>query len=218
MAVCLLLRVLGRGLERLAVAAEVEAVLDPLEQLVPVAFGKAEQDADRLHRELARDRGHEVALARSERVVDKSRGARAELGLQARDRARCQTFAHEHAHALVTRVVHHVQHLAGDRHVGDDRSAEGTVAARLRRERVGIVDHRHALRMGVHRPEAFAVGCVRAVGSCHHTGASRRKTVKISCGNPFAKRSRSVRSISSSRTPLILHDRLHDRFRGSRVE
>src|SRR5437868_8872910 len=33
------------------------------------------------------------------------------------------------------------------------------------------------------------------VGSCHMTGAARRSSVKTSCGKPFAKRSRSVRSM-----------------------
>src|SRR5262245_51043674 len=41
---------------------------------------------------------------------------------------------------------------------------------------------------------------VCAVGGCHQTGASRRWITNASCGNPFAKRSRSVRSSSASRT------------------
>ena len=89
------------------------------------------------------------------------------------DRAGCQALAHEHAHALMARVVHHVQHHPGDGQVGDRRAAVRPVAARLRREGDRIVDHRHALRVSVHRPEAFAVRCVlgRRVPP-HRRGAS----------------------------------------------
>ena len=96
-----------------------------------------------------------------ERVVDELRGAPPEVGFHAGDRARREALAHEHADALVPRVVHHVEHHPGDRQVGDGGAAVGPVAAGLRRERAGIVDDRHALGVGVHRPEAFAVGRVR---------------------------------------------------------
>ena len=81
-------RHLGRGLERASIA-EVEAVLDPLEHPVTIGFGHAEQDADRLQRQLAGEVRDQVpAAARDERRRRAPRHAR-----RARLRARRSSAA-----------------------------------------------------------------------------------------------------------------------------
>ena len=163
------------GLERLAVVLEVEAVLDPLEQLMAIGFGDAEQDADRLHRQLAGDRRRRSRTCPRASASSTSCAVRRRRSASRRvDRARRQALAHEQPHALMARVVHHVEHHPGDRQVGDRRAAVRAVAAGLRRERVGIVDHGHALGVRVHRPEPFAVGRVRG-RLVPQTGAARAK-------------------------------------------
>ncbi len=104
-----------RRLEGLPVAFEVEGVLDPLEELVAIAFGDAHQDADCLHRQLTRDVAHEIALALPERALDEPRRATSQVAFEAGDRARRQTVADEESDPLVTRVIHHVEHETGHR-------------------------------------------------------------------------------------------------------
>ena len=85
----------------------------------------------------------------------------AQLGVEPGDRARGQALAHEQPDTLVARVVHHVEHQAGHRQVVQRRAAVGTRPARLRGERARVVHDGHARGVGVHRPEAVAVGRVR---------------------------------------------------------
>ena len=79
------------GLERLAVVLEVEAVLDPFEELVAIRLGDAHQDADRLHRQLARDRRREVARARAR--ARRRRAARCGAGARLRAARSCAASA-----------------------------------------------------------------------------------------------------------------------------
>ena len=100
------------GLERLARTTEVEARLDGLEEPVTFGLGHAEQDADRLHRELGRDLEDEVERLRLVDGVEQRPGASAQLVLDAADHPRGEARAHEAADTRVARVVHHVEDLA----------------------------------------------------------------------------------------------------------
>ena len=153
--------VVGR-LERLAVALEVEAVLDPLEQLVAIGLGDAHQDADRLHRQLARDR-------RSRSRTRRGRARRRRAAPARRRRSPSRRVIVRGVRPLLTSsrtrwwrgssIMLSIR--PGDRQVGERRAAVGAVAAGLRRERAGSWIDRHALGVRVHRPEALAVGRVR---------------------------------------------------------
>ncbi len=151
-------------LERLSSVLEVERVLDPLKQLVTIGLRDAHEDADRLHRQLARDVVHEVTITPARRIVDRGfdepGGAAAQVVVEVRDRAGRQSFAHEQPDPLVARVVGHVQHEAGERKVVQRGAAVRTGAARLRRVGTGIVHDGHASRVRMDRPEALTVGSV----------------------------------------------------------
>src|SRR5271165_7009289 len=89
------------GFEGLAVVLKVEAVLDPIEQLVSIPFGDPHEHANRLHRELTGDRCREVAGSRGEGFLDELHRAASELSFQARDRPWRETLTHEHAYPLM---------------------------------------------------------------------------------------------------------------------
>jgi hypothetical protein len=61
----------------------------------------------------------------------------------------------------VPRVVHHVEHDAGDLEVLQQRAAIRTIPAAFGRERRRIAQHPERLYVGRDRPEAFPVGRVR---------------------------------------------------------
>ena len=60
----------------------------------------------------------------------------------------------------MSRVIHHVEDLTGDRQILQQRAAERSRAAGHRRVRHRISKHRKGFRVRRDGPEALAVGCV----------------------------------------------------------
>ena len=95
----------------------------------------------------------------------------------------------------MARVVHHVEHHPGDGQVGDRRAAVGAIAAGLRREGHRVVDHRHALGVRVHRPEALAVGGVHGrLVPPHRSRPAQRREQRRAGSRARTGRGRSGRS------------------------
>ena len=141
--------------EEVGFVGDVEDVLDGLEEEVAVGLGHPEQHADGLHGELGRDVDEEVAVVAHGR--EQPPHSPAQLVFERADGGRAQALGDQTADPGMTRIVHHVEHHAGDREVLDDRAPIGTVAARLRRKGHGVVQDAPHLVVGRHRPEALAV-------------------------------------------------------------
>ena len=152
-------RFLGR-LVGLTVAAEVEGVLDALEELMAIALGDTQEDADRLHRQLGRDVYEEVRRGRLVDPVEQRACPAAELVLEVEHRARRQPLGHEPPDPSVTRVVHHVENAARDGKILDQRAAVGAIASALRGVDLRVPQHLEHFCMRRDRPEALAVGRV----------------------------------------------------------
>ncbi len=95
---------------------------------MPFGFGHSQQDADHLHRQL---RGHvdqEVKAHAGFDPVEQPARAGTQVILDAPDHARGQPGADQPADLGVPRVIHHVEHLAGDRQVLQQGAAVGPFA------------------------------------------------------------------------------------------
>ena len=90
------------------------------------------------------------------------RARRAQIVLDAADHPRRQPGADQPPDLRVARVVHHVEHLARDGEVLQQRAAERPRAAGHRRVRLRITQHGKRFGVGGDRPEPLAVG--RVVG------------------------------------------------------
>ena len=112
--------------------AEVEARFDRLEEPVPFGLGNAEQNADHLHRQLGRDVDDEVERRIRFHGIEQRAGPSPQIALDATDHPRRQTRTDQSADLGVARIVHHVQHLAGDRQVLQQSPAEGPITPRHR--------------------------------------------------------------------------------------
>jgi hypothetical protein len=144
------------------IAARVlEREVDPIAQLRARLLRNAEQHADRLERQLARDVDHEVAAAAPDRVGQDPAGAPAQLGLEVADPPRREAPVHERADPVVAGRVHHVQHHARVGDVLQERAAVPPAAARHRGERDRVEQHAQRVGMPAHHPEALAVGRMR---------------------------------------------------------
>ena len=145
---------------RLARAAEVKLRLDGLEQ--PMTFGlrHSQQDADHLHGQLGGDVDHEVdRFARHHRIQQSARPG-PQVVFDPPDHPRRQPGADESANLRMPRVVHHVEHLARDGQVLQQRAAERARTAGDRRVRHRILQHRKRFRVRGDGPEALPVGGV----------------------------------------------------------
>ena len=141
----------------LAGAAEVELRLDGLEQPMPFGFRNSQQNADHLHRQLRSDVDHEVERLPRLNGIQQPPGAGTEIVLDTADHPWRQAGADQSADLRMPRVVHHVEHLSGDRKVLQQRPTEWALAAGHRRVRLRITKHRKGFGMSGHRPEALAV-------------------------------------------------------------
>ena len=110
------------GLEQLA-AGVLEREVHPVAELGARFLGNAEQHADRLERQLARDVDHEVAAAALRGVGEDRPRAPAQLGLEIGDPPRRESLVHERADPVVAGRIHHVEHHARERRVLKERAA-----------------------------------------------------------------------------------------------
>ena len=108
---------------RLAGATEIEARLDGLEQ--PMSFGlrDSQQYADHLHRQLGGHVDDEVERLAVDDRVQQAPCPRSQIVLDPGDHPRCQAGTHQATNLGVTRVVHHVEHLASDGQILQQRAA-----------------------------------------------------------------------------------------------
>ena len=108
---------------RLAGATEIEARLDGLEQ--PMSFGlrDSQQYADHLHRQLGGHVDDEVERLAVDDRVQQAPCPRSQIVLDPGDHPRCQAGTHQATNLGVTRVVHHVEHLASDGQILEQRAA-----------------------------------------------------------------------------------------------
>ncbi len=90
----------------------------------------------------------------------RTRGARPQLVLEAGDRARRESHAHEPPDPRVTRVVHHVEDDPGDLEVLQQRAAVLAASSALGGVGHRVAQHRERLGVGRNRPEPLAVGRV----------------------------------------------------------
>ena len=119
----------GHG-EEVGLVGNVEDVLDRVEEEMTVGLRHAEQEADRLHRELGGHLDQEVALLVDR--LDEPAHPAPQLRLQVPHGGRRQAPGDQPADAGVPGVVHHVEHDPGDGQVLNDRPPVGTVASGLR--------------------------------------------------------------------------------------
>ena len=122
-----------------------------------VRLRHSQQDADHLHRQLRGDVDHEVERHSRQAVEQRARGP--QIVLDAADHARRQPGADQPADLRMPRIVHHVEHLAGDRQILQQRPPYGRAAGH-RRVGLRIPQHRKGFGVGRDRPETLAVGGV----------------------------------------------------------
>ncbi len=127
---------------------------------MPFGFRHSQQDADHLHRQLGGDVDQEVEWFARDHGVQQPTGPCPQVVFDQADHSRRQPRADQPPDLRVPRIVHHVEHLTGDRQILQQRSAERPVTAGDRRERDRIFQHRKRFGVGGDGPEALAVGGV----------------------------------------------------------
>ena len=137
------------------------AAVDRLPQRVTVGLGHAEEDADRLHRQLRSHVDEEVERLVDGSGVEEVARSSSELVFQPAHRSGCEPAAHQATNARVSGVVHHVQHHARDVEVLEQRAAALAIPASLGRVGARIVEHLQRLGVGGDAPEPFAPRRVR---------------------------------------------------------
>ena len=163
-----------------------------------IRFGDPEQNADCLQRDLAGDVVHHIERGGVVDGVEQQQGAAAQLDLQTLHHAPGQPRADEPPKPRMTRIVHHVQHDPGDRQVGEQRAAVGTIAAALGGIRLRIAEHLAGLGERRHRPEALTV-----------RGVARRLVPVNGPLTPMARKER-MREALSERVEIGEVDPGHD--------
>ena len=131
--------------------------IDPLGKLRAFLLRHAEQKANRLQGQVAREAGHEVERLMFRQSLDQRHSAAAQLGLERQDGPRRKALVDERAETLVLRIVHPDQHGAGLAVILQPRAAVRAAAALVRREGLGIGDHRHAILVAGDHPEALTL-------------------------------------------------------------
>ena len=127
---------------------------------MPFGFRHSQQDADHLHRQFGGDVNQEVErFARHHRIQQPARPG-PQIVLDATDHPRRQPGADESPNLRMPRVVHHVEHLARDGQVLQQRAAERSRTTGDRRVRHRITQYLKRFRVRGDRPEALAVGSV----------------------------------------------------------
>jgi len=127
---------------------------------MPFGLRHSQQDADHLHRQFGGDVDQEVErFSRPYRIQQATRPG-PQIVLDAADHPRRQPGADQSADLRMPRVVHHVEHLARDGQVLQQRAAERPAAPGNRRVGHRILEHLKGFRVRGDRPEPLAVGGV----------------------------------------------------------
>ncbi len=108
---------------RFARTTEIELRLDGLEQPMSFGFRDSQQDADHLHRQLGGDVDQEVERLARDHLVEQPARPGPQVVLDQTDHPRRQAGADQPPNLRVPRIVHHVEHLTGDRQVLQQRPA-----------------------------------------------------------------------------------------------
>jgi hypothetical protein len=96
---------------------------------MPFGFRHSQQDADHLHWQLSGDAEYEVErFARDHRIEQPARPG-SQIVLNKANHSRRQPGADESPNLRVPRIVHHVEHLARDGQVLQQRSTEWSRAS-----------------------------------------------------------------------------------------
>ena len=127
---------------------------------MPFGLRHSQQDADHLHRQFGGDVNQKVERFAGHHGIQQPTRAGPKVVLDAADHPRCQPGADESPNSRVPRIVHHVEHLARDGQVLQERAAERPFTAGYRRESHRILEHRKCFRISGDRPEALSVGSV----------------------------------------------------------
>ena len=123
-------------------------------------FRHSQQDADHLHRQFGGDVDHEVERLTGHHRIQQPARPGPQIVLDATDHPRRQPGTDEPANLRMPRVVHHVEHLARDRQVLQQRAAERPRATGHRGVGLRITQHLKCFRVRGDRPEALAIGSV----------------------------------------------------------
>ena len=134
-----------------------DAGIDPLGKLCAVLLRHAEQQADRLQRQITGEAGDEIERLVLGQRLDQSHGAAAQLRLQLMDGAVGEALVDEAAQPLVAGIVSPVEELAGLVLVMQARAAGRAAATLVGGERDRIQHDGHGILVPAHHPEPLPI-------------------------------------------------------------
>ncbi len=135
-----------------------DARIDPLGELGTVLLRHAEQQADRLQRQIAGEAGDEIERLVLGQGIDQGHRAAAQLHLQRMDGAIGEALVDEAAQPLVAGIVGPIEELAGLVLVLEGGAAGDAAAALVGGERDRIEHDGHGILVPAHHPEPLPIG------------------------------------------------------------
>ena len=135
-----------------------DAGIDPLGKLRAVLLRHAEQQADRLQRQIAGEAGDEIERLVLGQRLDQGHGAAPQLRLQLMDGAVGEALVDKAAQPLVARIVSPIEELAGLVLVMQARAAGRAAATLVGGERDRVQHDGHGILVPAHHPEPLPIG------------------------------------------------------------